>query len=544
MISAQDTFDNSTVVIKSYKKSAMKAAHIRNVQREIDVMVVLGDNDCRGVVRMLYAFEDEEHYHLVYEPEMRGDLYQMKTRQGGTLDENYVALSVIIPLLSTLSVLHSLHIVHRDIKAENIFVSSSGEIKLGDFGLAAHTIHDPLIDRVGTLDYMAPEVLSMPMPPGDPNTLPSTSDHATASAVIVTAFKGRTSCEGSEKRELIRKQLSKNSETIMPSELSNSSLSSCQRSPDISQLQSELSRQSSPSPRSSPGHEERTLSLHETLSRSSLPGSRPTSNTLRYNEKVDIWAVGVLAFELLVGRTPFEVDDPKETANLILTSSVSERFPSSSEMAQSARGEMLSSECRAFITAALEKRPDKRPSAAQLLSHEWLTSQTKKAWPNSATHRQHKVDVAIVGKAMNDAWGSSLKMQREDASRSISFTLQRAGPSVARSAGSMGDMGRLTPPSGTKRGCDPSVASTEKPPLPKSPFTSPLTTINLTAEALNSPELLKIGDGGNGSDSDQSNASEAQPESEVSQRSHAWQVTPPSSVQKTTPPLRKSRFAS
>jgi serine/threonine protein kinase len=171
VVSAQDTFDGSTVVIKSYNKAKMQHGHIRNVQREIDVMVVLGDSDCKGVVRMLYAFEDEESYHLVYEPCMRGDLYQMKCRQG-TLDENYVALSVVIPLLSTLSVLHSLSIVHRDIKAENIFVSATGELRLGDFGLAAHTVHDPLVDRVGTLDYMVRPLLSTDDLDPDPALMP------------------------------------------------------------------------------------------------------------------------------------------------------------------------------------------------------------------------------------------------------------------------------------------------------------------------------------------------------------------------------------
>ena len=35
--------------------------------------------------------------------------------------------------------------------------------------------------------------------------------------------------------------------------------------------------------------------------------------------QVDVWAVGILAFELLVGKPPFEVDDEARTVNMILT---------------------------------------------------------------------------------------------------------------------------------------------------------------------------------------------------------------------------------
>lgn len=43
-------------------------------------------------------------------------------------------------------------------------------------------------------------------------------------------------------------------------------------------------------------------------------------NIVPYTSKVDVWAAGVLAYELVTGHPPFEVDNESETVKLILTS--------------------------------------------------------------------------------------------------------------------------------------------------------------------------------------------------------------------------------
>ena len=66
-------------------------------------------------------------------------------------------------LLEVLTLLHARGVVHRDIKASNIFLSDDGRVLLLDLGLAADS-QDPLIttlgDVMGTYAYMAPEQIA------------------------------------------------------------------------------------------------------------------------------------------------------------------------------------------------------------------------------------------------------------------------------------------------------------------------------------------------------------------------------------------------
>lgn len=68
-------------------------------------------------------------------------------------------MTMAIDICSALEICHSQRIIHRDIKPDNIFISHSGDYKIGDFGVA-RTIEKTMdgLSKKGTYTYMAPEV--------------------------------------------------------------------------------------------------------------------------------------------------------------------------------------------------------------------------------------------------------------------------------------------------------------------------------------------------------------------------------------------------
>lgn len=80
----------------------------------------------------------------------------------------------------------------------------------------------------------------------------------------------------------------------------------------------------------------------------------------KYGLPVDIWCIGVLVYELLLGSPPFISDSLEDTMERIGNASIT--LP-----------QFLTRSCIDFITSCLEKDFDKRPSASELLAHSWAT---------------------------------------------------------------------------------------------------------------------------------------------------------------------------
>ncbi|EDL02419.1 mCG117783 [Mus musculus] len=87
-----------------------------------------------------------------------------------------------------------------------------------------------------------------------------------------------------------------------------------------------------------------------------------------YNEMVDLWCIGVLCYELLVGKPPFESSTSSETYRRIRQ--VDFKFPSS-----------VPAGAQDLISKLLRYHPSERLSLAQVLKHPWVREHSRRVLP-------------------------------------------------------------------------------------------------------------------------------------------------------------------
>ncbi|GIL53961.1 hypothetical protein Vafri_9524 [Volvox africanus] len=281
------------VALKIYSLAHVPRNVVHMLRREVEIQTMLVH---KNIVRLYGAFQDSTSQRLVLVLELggNGSLVEVHRALCCRMSESQARVLVLRPLLEAMSYFHSLGIVHRDIKPDNILFSKDWRLLLADFGIAIDITAERAVTRAGTVEYMAPEVERCPL--------------------------------------------------------------------------------------------------------KMLPEENKENKDLAYTTAVDVWAVGCLAYLLLLGFPPYikannhnnhnhnyhchannNGTDGTQTAAAEPSAGSA---PSAAPTAPAACGSRAltfptstSPLARDFISAALADRPEDRPTARQLLQHPWMQQQ-------------------------------------------------------------------------------------------------------------------------------------------------------------------------
>src|ERR1043165_3819341 len=149
------------VAIKTLPKLRLaRPSAIDRFRREISLLARFNHPN---VVSALDADLDGERPYLVME-RLQGHTFAELVRTQGPLPERK-AVHLLREAARGLAEVHALGVVHRDVKPENLFVTTSGQVKVIDLGVGGLTGQEDSAGlteegfAVGSADYVAPEQL-------------------------------------------------------------------------------------------------------------------------------------------------------------------------------------------------------------------------------------------------------------------------------------------------------------------------------------------------------------------------------------------------
>lgn len=321
----RDKHTNERLALKVIEKTSVyeNSDALRHALDERLVLEMATDHPF--ILNLRYAFQTARRLYLVTEYCDGGDLFDYLRKRGKPFREpegRWIAAEILLALEH----IHALGVVYRDLKLENVLLDLDGHIRIADFGLS--------------------KLLGTPPPPR-PNAARRPPGQPMSQRAISNLGRAQSTMNGSAAYD----------EEFQPS------------------------LQQAPRTMSHPGN---TAALTKTFCGTREYVAPEMLSGSEYGQSVDLWAYGILLYEILCGRTPFYSKNRDEVYNRIEKAPL--KFP-----------RHLSPDVVSLIRGLLDRNPNTRlglgPSGIGAIKrHAWFRSIE---W-NAVLHMRPHPDSIIV----------------------------------------------------------------------------------------------------------------------------------------------------
>ncbi|KAH7336851.1 Pkinase-domain-containing protein [Rhizoctonia solani] len=134
---------------------------VEAIQKEVALLSTLRGSDSTNITRYHGCWLEGPHVWIVMDFAQGGSVRTLaKATPNNSIEERFTGI-IMREVLQALAFLHRNNVIHRDLKAANVLISSDGRVMLCDFGVSAllATPHSKRSTFVGTPQWMAPEVI-------------------------------------------------------------------------------------------------------------------------------------------------------------------------------------------------------------------------------------------------------------------------------------------------------------------------------------------------------------------------------------------------
>lgn len=146
-------------VVKEVYLRDMPQPALKEAENEVEVLQSLSHVH---IVAYHGKFIEDDSLFIVMEYADGGDLYSaiQRRKSQAAYFQQEEAISILGQCSNALSYIHARHILHRDLKSPNIFLTKEGTVKIGDFGIAKVLEHTRAMAMtlIGTPTNLPPEV--------------------------------------------------------------------------------------------------------------------------------------------------------------------------------------------------------------------------------------------------------------------------------------------------------------------------------------------------------------------------------------------------